>query len=92
MPICSHGQINGTMAINTKAVFERSQEIPDQGCFVRATVQLHIAIHSAQQGKISASLVTDRSNKVSVNLEKDRLRHIIYPHSQFMGRSEKYSH
>lgn len=89
MPVCSDGEINGTMAINSKAIFGRS---PDQGCIVKATVQPHIAIHSAQEGKISASLIPDRSNRVCVNLDKDRLRHIIYPHSQFMGRSEKYCH
>lgn len=86
-PICSDREINGTMAINSKAIIDRSQEIHNQECFVKATVQLHIAIHSVQQGKTSVSLITDRSNKVCVNLEKNKFRHIIYPHSQFMGKS-----
>lgn len=63
--------MNGITAINSTAVFDRSQDISEAACSDKATVQLHIAKNYVQQREISASLITNSQiKKFCVNLEK----------------------
>lgn len=55
--------MNGIIAINSTAVFDRSQDISEAAYSDKATVQLHIAKNYVQQREISASLITNSQIK-----------------------------
>lgn len=48
MPACSDEVVCGTIAMDSKAIFDKSQEISKQALFDKTTIQLNVTTHSVE--------------------------------------------